>query len=304
MPFRFYGGPPARLGALILTSVMAWSVHGVPVQDRGDFPGPHVPALATPTRVVPILLNILSSAFAAGLIVTHIVVLARNSHYFLASSPFVRRVPRVICCNAYFISLLIAGLNKRDSAYGEYLEFRRTTEGRTSGLSVLVTPGIQRKLIFSFVPLILVIILILSFVLMRDFSGTILASVIQDGKILAERTTSVIKANPGDMIGADDYLSFEAKTNASATFPFRTISFWRRDPQSDIFTVAASTNRALMGGRSNGKTEPFTEAVYRYDRPRRYSSSRGRSPWAANSWATSRWSTTGTSSTSRTSAPG
>ena len=114
-------------------------------------------------------------------------------------------------------------------------------------------------------PLILVIILLMSFVLMRDFSGTVLASVIQNGRSLAERTASVIKANTGDTISTDDYLSSEAKRNASALFPFRAISFWRRSPLSDIFVVAASTDRALVGGRSKGKTEPFTEADYRYD---------------------------------------
>jgi adenylate cyclase len=268
MPFHLYGGPPARLGALVLTSVMVYLVPLVCLfKIASTFLDARLPALANPTRPLPILLNVLSSAFVAGLIVTQIIVVARNSHYFLAFSPFVYVVLLLsVCYNAYFISLLIGSLNRRDSSYGEYLEFRRTTEGRTSALSVLIAPGIQRTLIFSFVPLILVIILVLSFVLMRDFSGTILASVIQDGKILAERTTSVIKANPGDMISVDDYLGFEAKTNTSSLFPFRTVSFWRRDPQSDLFTVAASTDRALVGGRSTGKTEPFTEAVYRYDR--------------------------------------
>ena len=267
LPFQLYGGPPVHLGALILTSVMAYLVAAVCVfKIAAIFLDRSIPALAVPTRIVPVLLNILSSAFVAGLIVTHIVAFARNSHYFQAFSPLTYVVFLVsIGFNAYHIALLIARMNRRDSAYGEYLEFRRTTEGRMSAFSVLTTPGIQRKLILSFVPFILVIIAVLSFVLMRDFSGTILASVIQEGKTLAERTTSVIKADPSDMIAADDYLSSEAKTNAAATFPFRTISFWRRDPQSDIFTVAASTNRTLLGGRSVGKTEPFTESTYRYD---------------------------------------
>jgi class 3 adenylate cyclase len=271
MPFQLYGGPPARLGGLILTSVVAYLVPILCLfKIASMFLERYIPAFSASPRSVPAILNILNSALVLGLIITHMIIFAGNGHYFQASSPLTYVVFLVsVGYNAYFIYLLIASLNKRDSEYGEYLEFRRTTEGSTSALSVLTTPGIQRRLIFSFVPLILVIIVVLSFVLMQDFSRTILASVIQDGKSLAERTTSVIKANPSDMIGADDYLSSEAKINASAKFPFRTISFWKRDPRSDIFTLAVSTNRVLVGGRSTGKTKPFTETVYRYDPAKR-----------------------------------
>jgi adenylate cyclase len=267
MPFQLYGGPPAHLGGLILASIVAYLVPILCLfKIASTFLERRIPAVSSPTHTVPIVLNILNSAFVVGLIVAHMIAFARNGHYFQTSSALTYVVFLVsVSYNAYFIYFLIVNLNKQNSAYGEYLEFRRTTEGRTSALSILITPGIQRTLIFSFVPLIFVIILVLSLVLLQDFSGTILASVIQDGKTLAERTTNVIKANPSDMISADDYLSFEAKKNASATFPFRTISFWQRDPHSDIFTLAVSTDRTLVGGRSRGKTEPFTEATYRYD---------------------------------------
>ena len=267
MPFQIFGGPPVRLGGLILTSVVAYLVPIICLfKIVTIFLSRRIPAISAPTRTVPVLLNVLSSTSISGLIIMHMIFFARNSRYFQASSPITYAVFLVsVGYNAYFIYLLIVNLNKRDSAYGEYLEFRQATWGRRRALSALTTPGIQRTLIFSFVPLILVIIIVLSFVLMRDFSNTILASVIQDGKALAERTASVIKANPSDMIGADDYLGSEAKRNASAAFPFRTISFWKRTPQSDVFTLAASTNRVLVGKKSVGKTEPFTEAMYRYD---------------------------------------
>ena len=267
MPFQLYGGPPVRLGGLILTSIVAYLVPILCLFTIASiFLERYIPAISSPTHTLPVVLSILNSVFVAGLIITHTFVFARSGHYFQASSPLTYVVLLAsVGYNAYFIYLFIANLNKRNSAYGEYLEFRRTTEGRTSALSILISPGIQRTLIFSFVPLIFVIILVLSLVLLRDFSETILASVIHEGKTLAERTTSVIEANPSDMISADDYLSFEARKNASATFPFRTISFWKRDPHSDIFTLAASTNRTLVGARSTSKTEPFTEATYRYD---------------------------------------
>jgi hypothetical protein len=149
MPFHLYGGPPALLGALILTSVMACLVPIVCLfKIAAIFLDRHMPSLAVSTQTVPVILNILNSAFVTGLIVIHMIVFARNGHYFQAFSSFTYLVLLMSACsNAYFISLLIANVNRRDSAYGEYLEFRRTDEGRTSVFSILTTPGIQRKLI-------------------------------------------------------------------------------------------------------------------------------------------------------------
>jgi adenylate cyclase len=270
MPFQLYGGPPAHMAGLVLAGIAAYLIPLLCLYKvLAIFLERYMPAFSVPTRTVPVLLNVLASTLVAGLIITHTIVFARNARYFQASSPFTYVVFLVsIAYNAYFIYLFIVSLNRRDSVYGEYLEFRRTTEGKANALAVLTTPGIQRKLIFSFVPLILVIVAVLSFVLMRDFSGTILASVIQNGKALAERTASVIKANPSDMIAADDYLSIESKKNASSLFPFRTISFWQRDPRSDAFGVGASTDRTLVGVKSTSRTEPFSDALYRYDRAR------------------------------------
>jgi len=54
---------------------------------------------------------------------------------------------------------------------------------------------------------------VLAFILMNDFSRTILASVIASGEALAERTASVAKANVGDTIALEDYLSIEGRKN-------------------------------------------------------------------------------------------
>ena len=94
--------------------------------------------------------------------------------------------------------------------------------------------GIQRKLILTFVPLILVIILVLAFLLLRDFSRTILAAVNANGEGLADRTASVVKANPTDKdrISLDDYFAAEQKKNRvqrrmASTFRYNTLSFYR-----------------------------------------------------------------------------
>ncbi len=64
--------------------------------------------------------------------------------------------------------------------------------------------GIQRKLLLTFVPMILVIILVLSFILLQDFSRTILTAVNTNGQTIAERTANGVKSNPGDNIYLDD----------------------------------------------------------------------------------------------------
>ena len=100
---------------------------------------------------------------------------------------------------------------------------------------------------------------------MRDFSNTILGSVIDNGKLLAERTSTVIKANPTDKIAAEDYLLIEEKRNAAAAFPFHDISYFARNPKNNTFSIAASTDKALTGTSSDAKVEVFTDSFYRYN---------------------------------------
>jgi adenylate cyclase len=271
LPIQLYAGPPVQTVRLVLSGIAVYLIPLICLFKLASFfLKDLIPRFASATRSIPILMNIVSSGLVITVILIHTIVFARNSHYFQASSPFTYAVFLLsVGYNAYCIQLLISSINRKDSSYREYLEFRASSEGGTmSALSVLASPGIQRRLIFSFIPLILVIIVVLSFVLMRDFSGTILATVIQDGKNLAERAASVIKANPADMIGADDYLGIEAKKNTASTFPFKAISYRQRDPRTDALAVAASTNRALVGQKVTAKTEAFTESVSRYDKAR------------------------------------
>ncbi len=268
LSFQLYGGPPARLAPLLLTSAVAWLIPPISLfKIAGIFLDRSLPTFAAPTRIVPVLLNILSSMFVLAVMLLHLITFARSSHYFRALSPFTYAVFFLsIAWNACFVYLLIAGLNRRDASYQEYLEFRKTAEdGRRGIVPLLARRGIQRRLILTFIPLILAIIVVMSYVLLRDFSGTILSSVIQNGKALTERTASVIKSNPADRIGVDDYLGIEEKKNASSAFPFQVVSYYRRDPKSDGFTVGASTDRSLVGRRLDGRVEPFAQAVSRYN---------------------------------------
>jgi class 3 adenylate cyclase len=268
LPFRLYGGPPARTVPLVLTGAVVYLIPLIALlKIAGLFLGRFFPALWQPTRTVPILLNVLGSASAVAVMVIHTLIYARSRRYFQDSSPLTYAVLLLsVACNAFFLHVLIAGLNRRDPAYQEYLEFRQAAEKRIRGaLPPLTRPGIQRRLALTFIPLLLAIVAVLSYVLMRDFSGTLLRSVLQNGRMLAERAASVIRANPGDMIGADDYLAIEGRRNASSTFPFKVMAYYRRDPNSDAFTIGACTDRALVGRTIAGRVAPFAEAVSRYN---------------------------------------
>ena len=121
MPFQLYGGPPVRLGGLILTSIVAYLVPILCLFTIASiFLERYIPAISSPTHTLPVVLSILNSVFVAGLIITHTFVFARSGHYFQASSPLTYVVLLAsVGYNAYFIYLFIANLNKRNSAYGE-----------------------------------------------------------------------------------------------------------------------------------------------------------------------------------------
>jgi adenylate cyclase len=269
IPDQLFGGSEEKLPFLISASLVVYLIPFLAIfKIVGVFLQRRIPHATEPMRALPSLLNILNSGLVIAALGLHIVTFARNDSYFLASSPFMYAVFLVsLGYNAFFVFLFISNLSERNTAYQEYGEFKRSAQDRPRGVfRAIIKQGIQKRLILSFVPMILVIIVVLSFVLMRDFSTTILASVIQNGKNLADRTASTLKANPGDMIAADDYLSIEASKNASSAIPFRDISFFRKDPkEAGVFTIEASTERKLVGERLTAGMEPFMETLWRFN---------------------------------------
>ena len=165
--------------------------------------------------------------------------------------------------NAFCLYRLVLEANRRDPSYEEYERFRKAEDGPSSVREVIVKQGIQKRLLLSFVPLVLAIILSLSYVLLRNFGDTILGTAVQSGLLLAERTASVIKANPTDNIAADDYLAIEAKKNAKAAVPFRAIAYYARAAKGGGFTLASATNRKLAPAKV--EQAPFADAYYSLD---------------------------------------
>ncbi len=269
-----YGSPATQPGAWLLVTILVYVVPVIALWKIASlFTERLVPFLANPDRFLPILFNLLLSGIVVMLIVLHVVNQAHSAKYFAALPPFTYVVAGIsLGYNGFFIIMLIANNSRRDSAYREYLEFRRNSEEGPRGvLAIVQRQGIQRKLILTFVPLILVIIFVLAFFLLRDFNRTILAAVYANGEGLADRTASVVKANPGDKdrISLDDYFGAESKKNAStvgqaSAFRFKTLSFYRRDAKAGGFTIWESTNRQLINGREP-KDLTLTQTISRYN---------------------------------------
>jgi adenylate cyclase len=254
-----YGSPPAQAGAWVLVSILAWAAPILCIWKIASFfLHKPVPFLADPEQFLPILFNLIISGIVVALVVLHMVNQAQSAKYFAALPPLTYLVGAIsVGYNGVFIVMLIASNSRRDEAYREYLAFRRTSEDRVRGVfAVVQRQGIQRKLLLTFVPMIVIIIFVLSFFLLRDFSSTILAAVNANGQGLADRTASVVKASPGDKdrISLDDYFSAESKKNAAASgatsaFRYNTLSFFRRDSKAGGFIVWASTDKKLIDKR-------------------------------------------------------
>ena len=251
-----YGTPASHPGAAVLVSVLAWAVPVICIWKIASFfLHRTVPFLADPTQFLPILLNLIASGIVVALVVLHLLNLAHTPKYFATLPVFTYVVAAIsLGWNGVFIVRLIALDSRRDQAYREYLEFRRTSDGKESRgvLSVVLQrQGIQSKQVLTFVPMILVIIAVMAFFLLRDFSGTIKAAVDANGAGLADRTASVVKANPGDQIALDDYFGAEAKKNQAtageaSAFRYKTLSFYLHQ-KTGGFDVKASTDHQLAG---------------------------------------------------------
>ena len=231
------------------------------------FLAPARPGLADPRRSFPILLSLASSALALVAILVPVVRQAASWRYFAGLSPvLVALFILSLAHNAFFLSLLIARLNSKDESYRDYLEFRRAGAGRPGGfLRSLLAQGIQKRLVVSFTALILLVIVVLSLVLMRNFSRTILTAVIENGKELADRTASVIRANFGDDIALDDYFGIEARKNAEAVFRFDELTYYRRGAAGGEFRVAASTAPAWIGESLSEPDFSLERTGYRFE---------------------------------------
>jgi class 3 adenylate cyclase len=267
LPFTAFGGGPRSpagtvlwvLGIYLPLAIGLFKIAAIFLDDA-------IPAFADTRRPGAISLSVLESGLVVASIVAYIFEYARVAGFFTASSSILFAfIVLALGFNAYFLALLISSLDKRDESYQEYLSYKSSKEQRKGVKEMLLQPGIQKRLVLSFVPLILVIVVTLSFILMSDFSRTILSSVIDSGKQLAEHTATAIKANPADKIAIEDNLLEAAKKNAKSSFPFHSITYLARNPKTGAFSIMASSDPKVMGASFDSKVEQFTEPLYRYN---------------------------------------
>ena len=243
-----FGSPPARAGAATVVTVLAWVALVICVWKIASFfLEKQVPVAADPERFISIILNLVSSGIIIALVVIHFVSLAHSASYFGGLSPLTYVVTAAsLGYNGYFIVMLIATNSRRDEAYRDYLLFRRSTEESQTVISAVQNPGIQRRLLITFVPIIVVIIFVLCLVLLLDFQNTVLVQVKQKAQVIAQKTATSVTSNPGDKIYLADLFSGEAKANITG---YTSLSYYRRDAKAGGFVVEASTNPKLLSAR-------------------------------------------------------
>ncbi|MBN2874177.1 MAG: hypothetical protein JXM71_03705 [Spirochaetales bacterium] len=202
-----------------------------------------------PRRPFAIALDVISSAAVLLVGAAHAMAFATRPGYFGALGWWAWAVLGVaFAVNAYSLIRLIAVLSERDAGYREYIEFRRITEAEPGKkLPFARARGIQGRLTAAFTALILLIVMVLSTSLLSDFGTTLLSAIMDNGSALADRTASIVKSNISDRIALEDYLAIESRKNEAASFPFASVSYYRRDPKADTWEVRASTDQSIIG---------------------------------------------------------
>ena len=268
-----YGSPPREPGGWIAVTVVIWLVPVLCVwKIAALFLKDRAPLLADARSPFAILMNIVSSALVVAMIVVHIIAFAANARYFEAFHPATYAVLAIsLAFNAFSIVALIMSISKRDPFFQEYLTFRRGGEASDGQgvLSVVPRQGIQRRLILTFVPLILIVIVVLSVVLLSNFKGTIQDAVFANAESVTESAATQVKANPTDRIAVDDYFNYAAKKNSAATgtgssFRFNTLSFYRRDVKAGDFVLWSGTDLSRVGETAK-LDSPLTRMISHYN---------------------------------------
>jgi class 3 adenylate cyclase len=243
--------------------VFAWKLAAIALD-------PRVPAACDPTRPLPIGLNLVLGAGVIAMLVLPMLRDAASGRYFTALPLQQYGAFAVsLAWNATSLALLLGSLNRRDPSYRDYLEFLREGGSRTPAAG-LTPHGIQQRLALTYIPLILLVIVVLSWMLMRDYSRTLLATVIDGGLSLAERTAGIVKANADDLIAVEDVLEGEAARNRDAPLPFRAITLYWKAPKTGTVAAALSTDSLRKGRAVPPGDEPSATGTRLLDDGSRY----------------------------------
>ena len=223
------------------------------------------PSVADPTRIAPIVLNVLCSGLAIAVLMIQLISFAPGSSWF-RTVPWIAYVVffSSVAWNAFSLSHLVSAINRSNPAFREFLDYRRKQGARIRGpLKALRRPGIQRRMGLTVMPFVLAIIFVPALIMLGDFRRTTLASSIADGKALAERTASVVRTSASTPGALASYLSAEGRRNRISDSPFLTISYVGRQARTGILEVVASTDKSRIGSRPASKGPVVSGTGYR-----------------------------------------
>jgi class 3 adenylate cyclase len=251
--------PPAFLGPggadilrfLILTCI----VYPIPVlcllRIAAVFLEHRAPSLADPTRVLPIVLGILTTALVAATQLIHLVSFAAGPSYWQTVSWLSwAAFPLSVILNMLSVAFLVATLNRRDPVVreqGEQNSAARTRGG--SALAALRRPGIQKRLTLVFLPFVAAIVVIPAAILMHDFDRTASRNAVAGGRAAAERTAGAIRMFAADLPAIRDYLAAEGRRSAESGQPLLSLTFYRREGRTDWYEAEAGTPASRLGRR-------------------------------------------------------
>ena len=252
LPTVFLGpGGADILRFLVLTCI----VYPIPVlcllKIAAAFLEHRVPLLADPTRVLPIVLNILATTLVAATQLVHVVSTAAgpsslHSASWLSWIVFLLSV----ALNVLSVAFLVATLNRRGPGARENLDVDGAPGGRDRGLrAAILRPGIQKRLILVLLPFLAAIIVIPAAILMRDFDRAATRTAVAGGRAAAERTAGAIRMFAGDLPAIREYLAAEGRRAAAAGQPLLSLTFYRRDGRSDWYEAEAGTLASRVGRR-------------------------------------------------------
>ena len=219
-----------------------------------------LPAFCSPQRIIPISLNIISTALILFAFVSFILKYANNMEFFNSLSVFfiIFLLVTAACCVEYSYLLLRKMITDRS-----FKEFSILQKADHLSLSKKVDQffnSIQKKLLMSFLAIIIVVIVVLSIVLLSDYKRTILHAVEYSGKTIAQQSASFFKENFGDSININSYLRTEFAKNSKEELKYESLSLYKKQGKEDKFTVEYSTNPdAVKSQLTDNEIESFSK---------------------------------------------
>ena len=267
IPGSMFGGD-GQLAWYIAAMIGVWIIPVLALfKITGIFFKTSIPYLSDTSKLFSHGVDVVMSLFPLFFLTLVIALNARSLSFFLGLSYFTYAVfGASLAYNFLFIILLIRNINKKNATYHEYLGFKKKMRDHEKNfLKVVIRMGIQKKLVLSFVAIVLVLISALSYILLSEYRRSILSTILYNGTVLAERSASVIRTNLGDDIAIEEYFSIENRKNLESGFPYRSISFFQKNPQDGSFTVLNSTDSEQKGAALPERYNDIIETGSFYD---------------------------------------